>query len=404
MTAQVAEKIVLIAPNVGTRMGGEALKAFQYFRWLLDTGHDAVLITHGRNRRELSGRLPPDRILWIDETPVQTALWRSRVLRPLLSVYFHRRAAWLSRQFDPGRTILHYICPISPITLRFPPRGYRVVMGPLNGNIDYPPGFRGRAGRKRRFQQAVYPVTQRVYGTVFGDKRSAETLLVSGGSRTRDALRLAGVAEARMVDVIDAGVPADLAALPPASHTGRNPEFVTLGRFDRYKAYDLTLRAIAASDPDIRITIFGDGPERRDYAALAQALGISERVSFPGWLPHEDLPKLRAYRGFVFPTLAEANGMVMQEAMMLGLPVIAVRWGGPMLLADDSSAIFLEPDGEDAVVAGLAAAMNRLAGDPEHATRVGHAARAHAAASFGWDAVAASWAAHYQRGNGTDGP
>ena len=135
---------------------------------------------------------------------------------------------------------------------------------------------------------------------------------------------------------------------------------------------------------------------RASLQELAASLGVAERVAFPGWLAHEELPGLRRYRGFVFPTLAEANGIVMQEAMMMGLPVLTLRWGGPTLLADDQSALFIDPDGEDAVVTGLADGMNLLAGNPELATRIAVAARARAQAAFGWDSVAASWAAHYQ--------
>jgi glycosyltransferase involved in cell wall biosynthesis len=388
-------KVVLIAPNAGTRMGGEAIKAYQYFRWLLDHDIDAVLITHGRNRGELEPRLPADRVLWIEETPLQASLWRSRVLRPLVSVYFHLAAARLARSFDRATTLVHYISPISPVALRFPPRGYRVVMGPLNGNLGYPPAFLNRVGRKRRLEEALYGLIQRVGGAVFGDKRKAETVLVSGGERTRAALRLAGVAEGRMVDVLDAGVSMELIGLEPARHEGRNPHFVALGRFDAYKAYDLTIRAVAAADSDIRVTIFGDGYMHDPLQELAASLGVTERVAFPGWLAHEDLPELRRYRGFVFPTLAEANGIVIQEAMMLGLPVLTLRWGGPALLADDDSALFIDPDGEDAVVAGLADGMNLLARDPDLAARIGAAARTRAQATFGWDSVAASWAAYY---------
>ena len=404
MAPAVTDKIILVAPNAGTRMGGEALKAFQYFRWLLDNGYDAVLITHGRNRRELSDRLPQDRILWIDDGALQIAMWRSRVLRPALSGYFHRTVARLARGFDPASTVVHYICPISPVTLRFPPRGYRVVMGPLNGNLGYPPAFRHRLGRKARLQEALYGLTQRVWGLVFGDKRRAETVLVSGGARTRAALRLAGVAEGRMVDVLDAGVSTELTALEPARHEGRNPHFVALGRLDAYKAYDLTIRAVAAAEDDIRVTIHGDGYMRAPLQQLAASLGVADRVTFPGWLAHESLPELRRYRGFVFPTLAEANGIVIQEAMMLGLPVLTLRWGGPELLADDDNALFIEPDGEAEVVAALAHGMNRLAGDPDQAARIGAAARARAVAAFGWDAVAASWAARYSKGGPAASP
>lgn len=393
-------KIVLIAPNAGTRMGGEAIKAYQYFRWLLANGHDAVLITHGRNRAALAGLLPPERLRWVDETRLQALVWKIWLLRPLLGVYFYKKVARLLRGFDPKTTVVHYVSPISPVSVRFPPKGYRVVIGPLNGFITYPPAFGHREPRSQKTERYLYALVQRALGIVFGDKRKADALLNSGGERTRKALRWAGAADERMVDVLDSGVPMDLVALPAAEHVGRNPHFVALGRLDAYKAYDLTLRAVAAAEPDIRVTIHGDGPMRASLEVLAAKLGLENRAQFPGWLPHQRLPELRAYRGFVFPTLAEANGIVMQEAMMLGLPVLAVRWGGPATLADDGSAILIDPTSEQEIVARLAYGMNRLAGDPAMATRIGAAARRHAQANFGWDKVAQSWAALYPRMGG----
>jgi glycosyltransferase involved in cell wall biosynthesis len=195
-----------------------------------------------------------------------------------------------------------------------------------------------------------------------------------------------------MVDVLDAGV---TTALEPARHDGRNPDFVSLGRLIALKGNDLAIRALAAADPDLTLTIHGEGPERAALERLAESLGVAGRVRFAGWLPHAELGRLRAYRGLIFPTLCESNGIAMQEAMMLGLPVVTLRWAGPAALADDSSAVYIAPDGPEAVVAGLAAAMNRLAGDPAHAAALGAAARARAEAAFDWDRVAASWAAHY---------
>jgi glycosyltransferase involved in cell wall biosynthesis len=395
MLSPNTSKVVVIAPNAGTQMGGEAIKAYQYFLWLLGQDIDAVLVTHGRNQRELEARLPAQRILFVEETLLQWFLWQSYILRPLLSVYFHRAAARLVCGFDRVTTIVHYICPISPVTLRFPPQGYRFVMGPLNGNLGYPPAFRHRLGYTQRLQGALYGLAQRISGVLFGDKRKADTVLVSGGERTRAALRLVGVAEERMVDVLDAGVSTALIGLEPARHEGRNPHFVALGRFDPRNAYDLMIRAIAVADEDIRVTIFGDGNLRAPLQDLATSLGVAERVAFPGWLAHEDLPMLRQYRGLVLPALEEANGIVVQEAMMLGMPVLTLRWGGPAMLADDDSALFIDPTSEDAVIADLAQAMNRLASDPDLATRIGAAARARAQAAFSWDSVAASWSAHY---------
>ncbi len=86
---------------------------------------------------------------------------------------------------------------------------------------------------------------------------------------------------------------------------------------------------------------------------------------------------------------------------MLGLPVIATRWGGPAMLADDTSAVYVDPVSEDHMIRELARAMDRLAADPDHAERLSRNARAIAEKNFPWKDVARSWmTAGYGRSEG----
>ena len=385
-------RIVLIAPNVSRHRGGEAIKAWQYFALLLDRGADVRLITHARSADEVRAAFPADRVLVVPDSGLQRALWRSRVFAFLLDVVFFAAAARLARRFDPAGTVLHYLCPISPVTPRLPPRGYRVVIGPLNGNIHHPPGFAVRAGRKARLAQAVYRPVQAALRLTLAPWRRADAILVSGGARTRAALAWAGADPARMHDVADAGV----AALAPAGTAADPGRFAASGRMVAYKGFDLALRALAACPPAVRLDLYGDGPERARLQALAGALGLRDRAVFHGWTEQADLlDRLRGSAGYVFPSLAEANGIVMQEAMMLGLPVVALNWGGPAALADAASAVLVEPADEAGTVAALAAGMTALAAEPARARALGAAGRTRALAAFTWDAVADDWARHY---------
>ena len=102
-------------------------------------------------------------------------------------------------------------------------------------------------------------------------------------------------------------------------------------------------------------------------------------------------------RAFVFPSLAEANGIVVQEAMMTGLPVVALDWGGPAALLDADTGILIEPSSEEHVIETLAAAMVRLGSDADEAERLSKNARAAAeAAGFAWAELLASWIKIYR--------
>ena len=96
------------------------------------------------------------------------------------------------------------------------------------------------------------------------------------------------------------------------------------------------------------------------------------------------------------PTLAEANGIAIQEAMMVGLPIVCVNWGGPQQLLDSDIAILIEPESEETIVTALASAMSRLATDPALAESLSLGARAVAERrGFDWPNVLQAWIALY---------
>ncbi|WP_334063877.1 glycosyltransferase family 4 protein [Limimaricola cinnabarinus] len=390
-------KIVLVSSNAGTEMGGEAIKAHQYFDYLLRQGFDAVLLTHARGRAGLLRDFPAERLVFVEDGPWQKALWRSRIGAPLVSTCFHLLAAREIRaRFDPETALLHYLCPVSPVEPRFPPRGFEVLMGPFTGNIHYPPAFAAREAPRRRLGAWLHRPAQRLLSRIAPDKRRARHVLVSGYERTRASLGWAGVSPGRMSDVVDSGVSETIAARPRARHAGRCDSFACSGRQVDHKGTDLAIRAVAESREGARLTVYGDGAARPGLEALARDLGVADRVRFAGWRPHDEvLAGIAGARGYVFPSLAEANGIVMQEAMMLGVPVLALRWGGPGRLADEESALYVAPTSERAVIEGLAAGMDRLIREPLLAETISRRARAIAEARFGWETVAASWAAHY---------
>ncbi len=227
-----------------------------------------------------------------------------------------------------------------------------VVIGPLNGNLPHPPGLSHREPAAKRIGKALLGAAQILNRFVFTGKRGAR-LFVSGGERTVKALELGGATRDQIVATLDSGVAAELCALPRLTHAGTNWRFVFLGRLVRYKACDLVIRALKLV-PQAELDIIGDGAERPALEALAKAEGVADRVHFLGYTADRAalFEKLKDYRAFVFPTLAEANGIVIQEAMMLGLPVVTVKWGGPVELLDEDSGILIEPGSEDAIVDG----------------------------------------------------
>ncbi|MBL7236267.1 glycosyltransferase [Novacetimonas hansenii] len=110
------------------------------------------------------------------------------------------------------------------------------------------------------------------------------------------------------------------------------------GRMIPKKGFDILLRAFQqAALPDARLILFGDGPER----ARLEAMG-GGHVIFPGF--RTDFPSdLYMLDGFVMPSLHEAFGLALLEAMSADLPVIATAAGGVLDILDPSSPSLVPP-------------------------------------------------------------
>lgn len=134
----------------------------------------------------------------------------------------------------------------------------------------------------------------------------------------------------------------------------------------------------------------------RHLERQVRRLGLTERVSFPGYVPHHAI--VRRYHAadlLVFPSVwPEAFGLPIVEAMAAGVPVVATRLGAfPELIEDGTSGLLVERGSPGA----LAEAITRLLGDQGLRARMRSAASQHVRAQFAWPVVAERLLGHYRR-------
>ena len=102
------------------------------------------------------------------------------------------------------------------------------------------------------------------------------------------------------------------------------PVFVAAGRLEHVKGFDVLLSAMprVLDEMDARLVVLGEGSQRASLEARCAALGLSDRVSFPGYV--ENIPAYMARSAaFVMPSRWEGLGVVLLEALYAGAPVIA---------------------------------------------------------------------------------
>lgn len=208
-----------------------------------------------------------------------------------------------------------------------------------------------------------------------------------GDAAAREVERLAGL-PVGSIETIYNGVP-DRGALPPPA--GDDCMLGTLARLDRIKGIDLLLRAIADL-PAVRLRVVGEGPDRDELAALANELGVADRVQLLPWTddPHAELAAIDV---LVLPSRNEGFPLSIVEAMLAGRPVIATDVGSVAEAVDAATGIVVPV--ED--VGALGAAIAELAGDADLRVRLGRAGRERALERFTAAAIARRFEALYAR-------
>lgn len=171
-----------------------------------------------------------------------------------------------------------------------------------------------------------------------------------------------------------------------------DPILLAVGRFTEKKAPHLTVLAFAraaGARPEAELVMAGDGRLLDSCRTLAAALGVADRVRFPGAVSHEEVRRLMGRsRAFVQHSLrppsgdSEGNPVAVREAMASALPVVATRHAGIAETVVDGETGFLVEEGDWEAMADR---MGRLLDEPETAARMGRAGRERARESFGMD-------------------
>ncbi len=143
----------------------------------------------------------------------------------------------------------------------------------------------------------------------------------------------------------------------------------------------------------LRLVMAGDGPLRQQVEALLEGAGARELA----WLPGErsDVPDvMRGLNCFVLPSLAEGISNTILEAMSSGLPVIATDVGGNAELVARGHSGDIVPAAD---IDAMAAALVRMASDPERAAAMGREGRAEVERRFSLQAMVAAYQGLYDR-------
>lgn len=302
--------------------------------------HDVVLLTERDNEPPLAAELtarpvPGLQVVYVDVPPwlaarssgdrwvrLRNAAWQRAARRTAKAL---QRAA----PFD----VVHHVTwsadwqPVGVAGLADVP----FVWGPVGGAGPFPRRLSHWFTPRALLAEAVRYLVAGAGRRVLGDRvaRTADVVLCQNlevaarfRSRTRGTVR------------VEPNVGIDLDEVPPEPREGPLRRAVFAARIHEWKGLRLAVTTLAEPNAqDWQLVVVGDGPGRAGGEQAASDLGLLDRVRFTGALPRPELLQLLAGSdALLFPSMHEACGWVVAEALALGCPPVCLDVGGPPVL------------------------------------------------------------------------
>ena len=229
-------------------------------------------------------------------------------------------------------------------------------------------------------------------------------IAVSEGART-DILEAYPFVDPGRVHVIYNGIDTSLYKPTPGAEVltkygidPNRPSAIFVGRITRQKGLKHLLAAASAFDPSIQLILCAGAPDTPEITVETETMVADLQKDRTGvvWI-REMLPRpevvalLSESTVFVCPSIYEPLGIVNLEAMACETAVVASAVGGIPEVVTEGTGLLVPYDERDpeSFEAGLADAVNQVAGEAALARQMGLAGRERAVDEFGWEAIAA---------------
>lgn len=266
------------------------------------------------------------------------------------------------------------------------------VWGPVGGGEHTPDAFiptLSAVGRRHERLRTLMINISQFDPWVRRTVRNAVVALASTDETALSIQKLGGKDVRIMSDVALSSTELEEFSALPSRAAATPLRIISVGRLIDSKAYQLGLRAFAEvvkDFPQSEYCIYGDGYLRADLEALAQQLGITQKVKFMGEVARSEVLRgLSQSDIMVHPSLHEAGGWAPAEAMAAGCPVVALALAGTKIVVTPETGILVEAITPDQAVHDMADAIKHLAIDVDLRRAMGRVGREHVWQNHNWD-------------------
>ncbi|GIX50468.1 MAG: hypothetical protein KatS3mg132_662 [Limisphaera sp.] len=365
------------------------------WRWATEMAryHDVTVVTRANNRSVIEAALasmpPPHPGFLYYDPPAPWVRWKGRGVP--VSVFYALWQWGVQRKVAPmlgGFDLVHHVTFNS-----FRQPGYwwqrqpPVVLGPLGGGQICPWAFL-RGFRSRLIPELFRSLTVLSapwWPQLHFSFRSAAVILVANADT---AARIPARYRSKVRTLLETGVtPEQVLPLRPVRRDGP-VRVLWVSRMEKIKGGTLAVAAYARarrSEPRLRLSMVGDGPDAGAVKAAAVRLGVASAIEWHGRVPHDQLPFLfQSHDVFLFTSLRDTSGNALLEAMAAGLPAVTLLHHGQAEIATDETAIRVAPRDPESTANDLAGALVTLARDPGRRQRMSEAARERVIRFYVW--------------------
>jgi len=200
----------------------------------------------------------------------------------------------------------------------------------------------------------------------------------------------------RAIDVIPNGLDTNVfVPMPDAKRNDNKFHLITVSRLIERKGIQHILNALSElNDESIHLSIVGEGNYEKELRNMCNKLGLNNVVTFTGFRRRDIIPVYFSQSDvFILPSLAEAFGNVIAEAMACGLPIISTDEGGIPDLVDEENGILVKPGNVEQIKSAIMAMKT----NEEMRIRMGKANTAKIEQKYKWEKVALAYNRIYEK-------
>ena len=262
------------------------------------------------------------------------------------------------------------------------------VWGPVGGLETIPAEYSHRYARKSRIIEWVRRLAVKALPLNLGFKKRCKNadLILCKTEITRDLIP--AKQRDKAVLFTDVAVEKQAIANCPNKKNDDRIEFITVGRLDAWRGFDLAIESfarVAKTNKNIHLTIVGKGADKQRLKGIAESLGVLNLVTFAGKVTMDEYYRLLAAADVVVnASLKEGAVTVSFDSMAMGKPLICLDTTGYTRYFSNEYAVVIPRTGRNEVVDSLADAMQRMT-DAGMRTTIGEKAKM-AGAQFTWQA------------------